>query len=63
MVPMVTLPFPLGLLAINLTFRLEPVTGIEPAWPAWKAGALPLSYTDISALPAFQQEPREGSRS
>ncbi len=23
----------------------ERVTGIEPAWPAWKAGALPLSYT------------------
>ena len=26
---------------------LERVTGIEPAWPAWKAGALPLSYTRI----------------
>ena len=25
--------------------RMERVTGIEPAWPAWKAGALPLSYT------------------
>ncbi|MFM2215353.1 MAG: hypothetical protein RJA88_722, partial [Actinomycetota bacterium] len=24
---------------------MERVTGIEPAWPAWKAGALPLSYT------------------
>ena len=24
------------------------MTGIEPAWPAWKAGALPLSYTRIS---------------
>ena len=24
---------------------LEPVTGIEPACPAWEAGALPLSYT------------------
>ena len=23
----------------------ERVTGIEPAWPAWKAGTLPLSYT------------------
>ncbi len=22
----------------------ERATGIEPAWPAWKAGALPLSY-------------------
>ena len=23
----------------------ERVDGIEPSWPAWKAGALPLSYT------------------
>ena len=30
-------------LASGLT--VERVTGIEPAWPAWKAGALPLSYT------------------
>ena len=22
----------------------ERATGIEPAWPAWKAGTLPLSY-------------------
>ena len=27
---------------------VERVTGIEPAWPAWKAGALPLSYTRAS---------------
>ena len=27
------------------TNAVERVTGIEPAWPAWKAGALPLSYT------------------
>jgi hypothetical protein len=26
------------------------VAGIEPAWPAWKAGALPLSYTRTSAI-------------
>ncbi len=25
--------------------QMERVTGIEPAPPAWKAGALPLSYT------------------
>ena len=31
----------LGLRNVNV----ERVTGIEPAWPAWKAGALPLSYT------------------
>ena len=24
------------------------MTGIEPAWPAWKAGALPLSYIRIN---------------
>ncbi len=24
---------------------MERVKGIEPSWPAWKAGALPLSYT------------------
>ncbi len=29
---------------------LERVTGIEPAWPAWKAGALPLSYTRVRPL-------------
>ena len=26
---------------------MERATGIEPAWPAWKAGDLPLSYTRI----------------
>jgi hypothetical protein len=25
--------------------RVERVVGIEPTWPAWKAGTLPLSYT------------------
>src|SRR5437016_8648739 len=25
--------------------RVERAAGIEPAWPAWKAGTLPLSYT------------------
>ena len=24
---------------------MERVMGIEPTWPAWEAGALPLSYT------------------
>ena len=28
-----------------LWLNVERVTGIEPAWSAWKAGALPLSYT------------------
>ena len=39
---------------------LEPPTGVEPAPPAWKAGALPLSYGDMmpgmlahTGLPVF----------
>ena len=35
---------------LTCAFDVERVTGIEPAWPAWKAGALPLSYTR-TALP------------
>ena len=27
---------------------MERVMGIEPTWPAWKAGVLPLNYTRIS---------------
>jgi hypothetical protein len=26
---------------------MERVVGIEPTWPAWKAGTLPLSYTRV----------------
>ena len=26
---------------------MERVKGIEPSWPAWKAGALPLCYTRL----------------
>ena len=26
-------------------YRAQRVMGIEPTYPAWKAGALPLSYT------------------
>src|SRR5690242_18694697 len=29
----------------NRSMKVERVMGIEPTWPAWKAGALPLSYT------------------
>ncbi len=28
----------------RFTYENERATGIEPAWPAWKAGTLPLSY-------------------
>ena len=28
---------------------MERVTGIEPAWPVWKTGTLPLSYTRINS--------------
>ena len=31
--------------SLALLFSLERVMGIEPTLPAWKAGALPLSYT------------------
>src|SRR5690606_10944936 len=35
--------------------RSERVTGIEPAPPAWKAGALPLSYTRVPARAAGRE--------
>lgn len=28
-------------------FHLEQVKGIEPSWPAWEAGVLPLNYTCV----------------
>lgn len=31
--------------------------GIEPTWPAWKAGALPLSYTRIFLVEGAGFEP------
>jgi hypothetical protein len=33
-----------GLILLNQS-ELERVKGIEPSWPVWKTGALPLSYT------------------
>ena len=33
--------------------KLERVKGIEPSWPAWKAGALPLSYTRSVGMDGF----------
>ena len=32
------------IMRLSWAYVLERATGIEPAWPAWKAGALPLSY-------------------
>src|SRR5262245_21404921 len=34
--------------------RTQRVMGIEPTWPAWKAGALPLSYTRDTNYPSCQ---------
>ena len=36
-----------GSCSIQMSYwrMLERVTGIEPAYPAWKAGVLPLNYT------------------
>jgi hypothetical protein len=39
------------------TYENERATGIEPAWPAWKAGTLPLSYAR-----AIQEENSESFR-
>ncbi len=38
------------------------MTGIEPAWPAWKAGALPLSYTRETSQPRRRRPPVRRSR-
>ncbi len=37
------------LIALTWCSGVERATGIEPAWPAWKAGALPLSYARKAA--------------
>ena len=34
---------------------MERVKGIEPSYSAWKAAALPLSYTRVSADPLTRQ--------
>jgi hypothetical protein len=36
-----------GRIVANPSWEVERVTGIEPAWPVWKTGTLPLSYTRI----------------
>ena len=41
----------------DLRLYMERVTGIEPAWPAWKAGALPLSYTRETVCQNVSQKP------
>jgi hypothetical protein len=38
--------------------RLERVEGIEPSYSAWKAAALPLSYTRAAAAPRLDQTQR-----
>lgn len=44
----------------NTQKPLEPVAGIEPAYPAWKAGVLPLNYTGVFAsLPMPNREAGE----
>ena len=36
------------ILKVSLRKKIERVMGIEPTYPAWKAGVLPLNYTRIS---------------
>ena len=42
-------------LRLTRHFTIERMTGIEPAWPAWKAGALPLSYIRVGVQPSVQE--------
>jgi hypothetical protein len=39
-----------GYAAANALKKLERVKGIEPSYSAWKAAALPLSYTRVGLL-------------
>ena len=34
---------------------MEPLTGIEPANPAWKAGVLPLNYSGMDEQPELHR--------
>ena len=46
-----------GSCSIQLSYwriSMERVTGIGPAYPAWKAGVLPLNYTRKSCYEAIQ---------
>ena len=48
---------------LTWSLAVERMTGIEPAWPAWKAGALPLSYIRAASMvpcPAPQQRLQRG---
>ena len=38
---------PMNTLYLSMPEGVERVKGIEPSQPAWKAGALPLSYTRL----------------
>jgi hypothetical protein len=38
--------------------KLERVEGIEPSYSAWKAAALPLSYTRAAAAPRVSEHGR-----
>ena len=45
-----------GRCSIQLSYRLkERVMGIEPTYPAWKAGVLPLNYTRRCPVPESNQ--------
>ena len=37
------------------SLRLERVAGIEPAYSAWKAAALPLSYTRLGLVQMVEE--------
>ena len=50
---------PRGFMPLPRSTFEQRATGIEPAWPAWKAGTLPLSYARAdNASPARTKLPR-----
>ena len=48
--PQRPVPWPRQQLTLFVKEKMERVMGIEPTYSAWKAAALPLSYTRISGL-------------
>ena len=51
-----------GRCSIQLSYRLKKrVMGIEPTYPAWKAGVLPLNYTRIKHENEFFPAPKAGA--
>ena len=47
-----------GRCSIQLSYGYtKRVMGIEPTWPAWKAGVLPLNYTRMNLATTYSPRP------